>query len=378
MGVLIGILRTIILLGAVQGLILCGLLYFSKNARLPGRLLSALLFLMSLACLYLCGVEGNWFGGSLLLTLFSDVVPMIIVMPMGPLIYFYIRAYLEPDFRLTLRRKRHFLPVIIDVVPQLVAAVFIIGVLLRVLPNKPGPVGVFIDQYNVYADIPRWLSVTIYLSLSARYLASRPRITWLRLFVRVFLAFQAIWLVYLVPYVIPRYTDFVLNTFDWYPLYVPLAIIIYWLGIKGYIMAQREAGLPVIPSPPLTRTSQPLSPATVDQAIPLLKKAMEEDKVYLDPALNLQTLATHIGLPAKTVSAVLNQHLDKSFNEYVNEYRVEAFKQKLQDPATEHLTIVGVAFECGFNSQPTFQRVFKELTGKSPTEYRKNNSQIRI
>ena len=378
MGVLIGILRTIILLGAVQGLILCGLLYFSKNARLPGRLLSALLFLMSLACLYLCGVEGNWFGGSLVLTLLSNVVPMIIVMPMGPLIYFYIRAYLEPDFRLTLRRKRHFLPVIIDVVPQLVAAVFIIGVLLRVLPNKPGPVGAFIDEYNVYADIPRWLSVTIYLSLSARYLAGRPRITWLRLFARVFLAFQAIWLVYLVPYVIPRYTDFVLNTFDWYPLYVPLAIIIYWLGIKGYIMAQREAGLPVIPSPPLTRTSQPLSPATVDQAIPLLKKAMEEDKVYLDPALNLQTLATHIGLPAKTVSAVLNQHLDKSFNEYLNEYRVEAFKQKLQDPATEHLTIVGVAFECGFNSQPTFQRVFKELTGKSPTEYRKNNSQIRI
>lgn len=378
MGVLIGILRTIILLGAVQGLILCGLLYFSKNARLPGRLLSALLFLMSLACLYLCGVEGNWFGGSLVLTLLSNVVPMIIVMPMGPLIYFYIRAYLEPDFRLTRRRKRHFLPVIIDVVPQLVAAVFIIGVLLRVLPNKPGPVGAFIDEYNVYADIPRWLSVTIYLSLSARYLAGRPRVPWLRLFVRVFLAFQAIWLVYLVPYVIPRYTDFVLNTFDWYPLYVPLAIIIYWLGIKGYIMAQREAGLPVIPSPPLTRTSQPLSPATVDQAIPLLKKAMEEDKVYLDPALNLQTLATHIGLPAKTVSAVLNQHLDKSFNEYVNEYRVEAFKQKLQDPATEHLTIVGVAFECGFNSQPTFQRVFKELTGKSPTEYRKNNSQIRI
>lgn len=378
MGVLIGILRTIILLGAVQGLILCGLLYFSKNARLPGRLLSALLFLMSLACLYLCGVEGNWFGGSLVLTLLSNVVPMIIVMPMGPLIYFYIRAYLEPDFRLTRRRKRHFLPVIIDVVPQLVAAVFIIGVLLRILPNKPGPAGAFIDEYNVYADIPRWLSVTIYLSLSARYLAGRPRITWLRLFVRVFLAFQAIWLVYLVPYVIPRYTDFVLNTFDWYPLYVPLAIIIYWLGIKGYIMAQREAGLPVIPSPPLTRTSQPLSPATVDQAIPLLKKAMEEDKVYLDPALNLQTLATHIGLPAKTVSAVLNQHLDKSFNEYLNEYRVEAFKQKLQDPATEHLTIVGVAFECGFNSQPTFQRVFKELTGKSPTEYRKNNSQIRI
>ena len=112
--------------------------------------------------------------------------------------------------------------------------------LLRVLPNKPGPAGAFIDDYNVYADIPRWLSITIYLGLSARYLAGRPRVPWLLQFVRVLLAFQAIWLVYLVPYVIPRYTNLVLNTFDWYPLYVPLAIIIYALGIKGYIMAQRK------------------------------------------------------------------------------------------------------------------------------------------
>jgi hypothetical protein len=107
--------------------------------------------------------------------------------------------------------------------------------------------GTAIDNYNVYADIPRWISVTAYLILSARFLADLKlkniiavdgkdiNFKWLQQFVRVFLVFQIIWLIYLVPYVIPRYTDMMLNTFDWYPIYIPLAVLIYWLGIKGFI-----------------------------------------------------------------------------------------------------------------------------------------------
>src|SRR5690606_34592814 len=112
--------------------------------------------------------------------------------------------------------------------------------------------------------IPRWISITVYLWLSARYLTGlqtgpgKPaagtrhaaEIQWLRQFIRIFLVFQLIWLIYLIPYVIPRYTDFMLDTFDWYPVYVPMAVLIYWLGIKGYSMTHREAPGPAAKGTP--------------------------------------------------------------------------------------------------------------------------------
>jgi len=82
-------------------------------------------------------------------------------------------------------------------------------------------------------------------------------------------------------------------------------------------------------------------------------------------------MAEATGFTQKIISAVLNQHLQKSFNEFVNQYRVNEFKEKIQSPQTNNLTIAGIALECGFNSQATFQRTFKEITGKSPSEFRK-------
>jgi AraC-like DNA-binding protein len=191
---------------------------------------------------------------------------------------------------------------------------------------------------------------------------------WLQQFIRVFAAFQVIWFLYLVPYVIPRYTDIMLSTFDWYPLYIPLAIIIYWLGIKGYIVSQTETNL-IKKAQPVNST---LSAETIAQIIISLKKSMTGDKLFLNPNLNLNILSEYTSIPQKTISFVLNQTLNKSFSEFVNEYRIEAFKEKILQPETDNLTIAGIALECGFSSQATFQRIFKQSTGVSPSEFRKS------
>src|SRR5947199_10795296 len=134
-----------------------------------------------------------------------------------------------------------------------------------------------------------------------------------------------------------------------------MAIINNWLGIKGYILFNDDNTGKKVANPPSA-----LSGTTIQQAIILLGKAMEEDTLYRNPALNLDILTRHTGLPQKTISAVLNQHLHKSFNEFVNIYRVETFKEKLLQRETDNLTIAGIAYECGFNSQATFQRTFKQ------------------
>jgi len=178
-------------------------------------------------------------------------------------------------------------------------------------------------------------------------------------------------LVYLVPYVIPAYTDKMLDTFDWYPLYIPMAILIYWLGIKGYIISQQQAN----PQKKPGVNNSNLSPDLIRRVIAVLTNAMEINKEFLNPNLSLAMLAENTGFAQKTISAVLNQHLHKSFNEFINRYRIDEFKERIQLPESNNLTIAGVALECGFSSQATFQRTFKELVGKAPSEFRKAMSQ---
>lgn len=358
------IFHTILLLGALQGFILSGLLFRAQKNRRANRYLAWVMLLLGLCNCYLWMSNTNF--GTPWVGFLMNFIPGIMVMPVGPLVYFYIRASVETDFHLSKKQRWHFAPVIIDWGSQLMAFTFVGGLILHVWPNQPAAWGQAIDTYNVYSDIPRWMSLSIYLWISFRYIAAQTQMDasrrrWFQNFLKCFGAFQLIWLCYLVPYVIPATTDFMLNTFDWYPVYIPMVVLIYTLGIKGYLL---PAQMPV-----LVKKTTPPPQQVVQEAMPLLQKAMEQDKHYLDPELDLALLARHTGLAPKTISAVLNQHAQQSFSEFVNGYRVAAFRQKVSEAAFAQMTIMGMAYECGFNSQATFQRCFKQVTGVSPREY---------
>lgn len=99
--------------------------------------------------------------------------------------------------------------------------------------------------------------------------------------------------------------------------------------------------------------------------------AMEEEKVYLNPQLNLQGLAKKIGISSSMLSHVLNIYFNTNFCDFVNRYRVRSVIEKLQNPYYNRFNIVVLAYESGFNSKASFHRIFKNFTGKTPTEYKK-------
>lgn len=380
-------LDLILLLGAIQGLILAGMLWFSRGGnRLANRLLGTLIGFLALMS-FAVGVPVN----NVYLSHFIDLAPLFNAMPLGPLIYFYTRSVLDPTFRLGKAERRHFYPVVLDWGAPLIGWTFIFGLLLRKFPMQDGPSwGNVMTEYNMYVDIPRWVSMTVYLALAWRWLArkapersegdeeARRNIRWLRQALTGLLLFQAIWLVHLVPYILPGTRSALLDSVGWYPLYIPIAILIYWMGLKGYLHARRHP----VEKPSRKTVATTLPPEQVDRTVGQLQNVMQSERLYLDPELTVEKVARTLQLPSKTVSFVLNQHLRKSFNTFVNEYRVEAVKQRLATSASEHLTLTGIAFECGFNSQATFQRVFKQMTGVSPREFAEsapgNTSQIRI
>ncbi|MEM9325050.1 MAG: helix-turn-helix domain-containing protein [Bacteroidota bacterium] len=106
-----------------------------------------------------------------------------------------------------------------------------------------------------------------------------------------------------------------------------------------------------------------------DQAAIDLDELMRTDKPYLDPNLNRGDLATQAGLTDKQLSQILNQTKKQNFFQYVNSYRVGEFQEKIRLNAHQHKTLLGVAFESGFNSKASFNRIFKETTGQTPRHF---------
>lgn len=102
-----------------------------------------------------------------------------------------------------------------------------------------------------------------------------------------------------------------------------------------------------------------------------LQELMESQKPYLDSELNLIKLAELLSVSTHHLSYVINNGFQKNFFQYVNEYRIDHAKNLLKDDRNNHLSILGIAYESGFNSKTSFNITFKKLTNKTPSEFKK-------
>jgi AraC-like DNA-binding protein len=353
-------LDSLILLGAIQGLIISLLLYHKKEKLYANKLLAVILFLISLACLNLYLLNQNLLSGSTIWAIISLIIPLVIIMPIGPLVYFYTESLYVPGFKLNRSHRVHFYGSIIDIFPSFIGVVLVLGAVLQIITKNEFKIwDNFIYQYNVYADFPRWLSLTTYTVVAWHKWITNHKpeaLAWPKQFLISFTIFQSIWLLHLVPYLIPSLSDALLDWVGWYPVYIPLTVMVYWLGFNGYLKARTSV------------SAKNIDTETIQKTLAVLEKVVHQDRLFLNPELTLSDVVKATGIPQKTISAVLNQHAGKSFNEFVNQYRIEELKKRLLK-SQSHLTITGIAFECGFNSQATFQRTFKQFTGVSPTEF---------
>ena len=100
-----------------------------------------------------------------------------------------------------------------------------------------------------------------------------------------------------------------------------------------------------------------------------LEALMAKEEPYLDPNLSLRGLAEMMEIPPNHLSQLLNEGFNKNFAEYINSYRLETFKSKAADPSQQHLTILALAYDSGFNSKTVFNTFFKKMMGKTPKAY---------
>lgn len=115
-----------------------------------------------------------------------------------------------------------------------------------------------------------------------------------------------------------------------------------------------------------------------DEEIVVLKQRlshiMEEQKPYLDSELNLVKLADLMSITSHQLSYLINTGFNENFFQFINNYRVEKAKDLLRSSEKNNFTILGIAFESGFNSKTSFNTTFKKITNKTPSEFKKEST----
>ncbi len=107
-----------------------------------------------------------------------------------------------------------------------------------------------------------------------------------------------------------------------------------------------------------------------DDSLQIIKKAMEDEKMFTDSEITLSDFSRKVGIPSHHISEVINTRLNQNFFDFVNYYRIEKVKEDLLDASKSHLTILGIAMDAGFNSKSGFNAIFKRMTGQTPSEFR--------
>jgi AraC-like DNA-binding protein len=112
-----------------------------------------------------------------------------------------------------------------------------------------------------------------------------------------------------------------------------------------------------------------LKKKNIQSHIDRITRYMEDEKPYLNRELTIYNVSEALDIPRHIISEIINEHMGKNFYTLINEYRVEEVKRRLQDPEFKNLTILAIAYESGFNSKSSFNTIFKESTGHTPSQY---------
>ncbi len=355
----LNIFLLIFLLGAVHG-ILHALIILSRKSKKEAHFIFGLLILsISLACFKTALQE-------VFPAFWSQFpVPFLFQFAWGPLLLLYTQSTLYRGFRFQKAHLTLFVPSLIfdvlfvvasqgasvdtdlrsdisflvDFVAMIYFLYFISRSIATLASYKKG-----VDEFysNISAETINWL-VSLYI------------ICGVMLGGGIFYLISTVWL---------RGYDFPFaNMKTYYPVYLWFSGSIYYLIHRWY------------QSPTVQRISQPAKsqkpnkkPVYDPQEV---LKEVRLNKHYQDPKLTLKKLANRLQLNINDLSQTINTGLNQSFNDFVNELRVDEVKRKMADSEYSHLSQLGIALESGFNSKATFNRAFKRFTGMNPSEYQK-------
>lgn len=364
-------------IGAFQAFVFSFLLLTKKPKNRADKFLSAFFFIVALYFF-------NIFSGAFhLWEKFPDLVFLIslVALSFGPLLYFYVISLLGKDITLRV--------VWIHVVP-------ILGVFILIFPylflSEDVKMLYFTDKFNV---LPLNISIAIFL----QYLSAPVYFIWVISILRkynkelknTYSSVEGLsldWIRKLLYGAIIMWTIDSLNVYALnytnidYPyivsfyikvVFMMFIILIGYNGIKqggvftvSKMNSEKESNEIVTKS----EKSKLISDEQLKLNLNKLYNYMQDEQAFFNNELRIQDVAQKLDISSHILSYVINNGLNQNFYDFVNQYRIKEVKKRLNDSKYNNLTIVAIAYDCGFNSKSTFNRLFKQFTGQTPTQFR--------
>jgi AraC-like DNA-binding protein len=300
----------------------------------------------------------------------------------GPVLYFYALSIIYRDFVFTRQHLLHLIPfvslTIVYLVYYHIQPVEDQMEIQEAILDRSLPATFYVFAFLIYAH------VFLYLFLAYRHLTHyRQRIRdsfssiekisldWISYMLAAFAFILLISFIYtFVPAVGLK------RLFD--PLFISGLIFIFFFAIsvvwRGLKQPEVFSGIPQHEDKKETKYSGTIRNEERAQAIAVIRELMEKEQVYLDPELTLEKLAEKTSYSPKRLSQMINDSFHQSFFDFVNTFRIQEAERILEANTDARQTILEVMYACGFNSKSSFNSIFRQKTGMTPTEYRKSRA----
>ena len=346
-----------------------------RNPQVADRILAAWLFLIAIEM-------GFAIVNTSIIPLFEYV---FIPFTYGPLLFLYIKYQTEEHVEFRWIYILHFLPAL---------AIFVTAIIFRGRPvmrlddfwnNDP-----FLSFRLIYG-LSFFISITTYSTIAfvlinrhqrniqnlVSYTSGKITLSWLLV---ISISF---YMTYVAVFILGVYVIFAKDpTYDpTLPSYFGLTFFAFAFSFYGFKQpgifneiltehsTQNKGNVPEeIPEPKYERSGLKEKDAKKYQQ--QLLKYMEENKPYLDVDLSILDLSKALDIPRHYLTQVINGLLGKNFYTFINEYRIEEVKKLLVDDEYAKFTLTSIAFEAGFNSKSSFNSIFKNSTGMTPSQFK--------
>jgi AraC-like DNA-binding protein len=297
----------------------------------------------------------------------------------GPLMYLYVKFITKPETKFNWLLLLHFIPFI---------AFFVVSVIFRTEPLVRDLRSFFINDELISLRIiygtSFFLSITLYSTLTfieigrhqknlknlVSYTSGIITLNWLKIISVSF------YMAYFILFIMGG-----LNMIGNFIPFDPYFVIFGFITVFSFVFSFYSIRQPVIFDQELKQghdekkdSEKYLKSGLKDmQAREYLAKLIshvESKKPFLNRDLSIYDLSNETGIPRHYITQILNEKHKKNFFTFINEYRVKEVIERFSDPRFNNYTILAIAYDAGFNSKTTFNAIFKNQTGLTPSEFR--------
>lgn len=364
-------METVIWVGFSIALFAAILTVTKKHLSVPDKLLSAWLFLLAID-------YGNI--GITYLSMDFTIIPSSFFL-FNPAFYLYSRSLTDEKFRLKWLQLLHLVPyVFFELSNHYYELSFDIDVF-------------FISDQNLWIrllfSLSFIVSLVVYNALSISYV-HKHRINLKNEFSNISQNQKLGWLLFVViSYNVYIYTATVLGVLGFfyndfeasrlfnYSATLGLTFALGFYGIRQDEIYKRKLEKTDADKADERYKKSKLANDKKEEIRILILSYFKEKTPYFNPELSMLLLSEELNIPKHQLTEVLNTIIGKNFFRFVNEYRVEAVKQKLSDPANDKFSIEVIGYDCGFSSKSSFFSVFKNIAGQTPAQF-KSSIQVQL